>query len=125
MQASRTARNSCCRTDWNWPKGKSIDQGDAKWIIIIRGQLRGHNDTPFGRPTPGRPIGRPRVDHPQGIFCVYLVLIRQGGLVCSVTIHIVPLTMKLTFGDSISIEDDSRGFKPGAFVELDEKFSHH
>jgi hypothetical protein len=25
-------------------------QGDAKWIVI-RGQLRGHNDTPFGRPT--------------------------------------------------------------------------
>jgi hypothetical protein len=35
--------------------GKFHDQGDAKWIVI-RGQLRGHNDTPFGRPTPSRPI---------------------------------------------------------------------
>jgi hypothetical protein len=42
--------------------GKFHDQGDAKWIVI-RGQLRGHNDTPFGRPTLGWPIGRP-----QGVF---------------------------------------------------------
>jgi hypothetical protein len=47
--------------------GEFHDQGDAKWIVI-RGQLRGHNDTPFGRPTPGRPIGRPGVGHPQGVF---------------------------------------------------------
>jgi hypothetical protein len=33
--------------------GKFHDQGDAKWIVI-RGQLRGHNDTP----TRGQPIGR-------------------------------------------------------------------
>jgi hypothetical protein len=33
------------------------------------GQLRGHNDTPFGRKTAGRPIGRPVVGRPQGIFC--------------------------------------------------------
>jgi hypothetical protein len=39
-------------------KGKFHDQGEAKWIVI-RGQLKGHNDTPFGRPTPGRPIDRP------------------------------------------------------------------
>jgi hypothetical protein len=32
------------------PMGEFHDQGDAKWIVI-RGQLRGHNDTPFGRPT--------------------------------------------------------------------------
>jgi hypothetical protein len=31
--------------------GKFHDQGDAKWIVI-REQLRGHNNTPFGRPTP-------------------------------------------------------------------------
>ena len=43
------------------------DQGDAKWIVI-RGQLRGHNDTSFGRPTPGRPIGRPVVGRSQGVF---------------------------------------------------------
>jgi hypothetical protein len=28
-------------------KSKSHDQADAEWIVI-RGQLRGHNDTPFG-----------------------------------------------------------------------------
>jgi hypothetical protein len=27
--------------------GEFHDQGDAKWIVI-RGQLRGHNDTPCG-----------------------------------------------------------------------------
>jgi hypothetical protein len=43
------------------------DQVDAKWIVI-RGQLRGHNDTPFGRPSPGRPIGHPGAGHPQGVF---------------------------------------------------------
>jgi hypothetical protein len=32
------------------------DQADANWIVI-RGPLRGHNDTPCGRPTPGRPVG--------------------------------------------------------------------
>jgi hypothetical protein len=41
---------------------------EAKWIVF-RGQLiRGHNDTPFGRPTPGRPIICPRVSCPQGVF---------------------------------------------------------
>ena len=47
--------------------GKLHDQGDAKWIVI-RGQLWGHNDTPFGRPNPDWPIGRPGVDCPQGVF---------------------------------------------------------
>ena len=36
------------------------DEADAEWIVIRR-PLRGHNDTPFGRLTPGRPIGRPGV----------------------------------------------------------------
>jgi hypothetical protein len=40
-------------------QGKFHDQGDA-WIVI-KGQLRRHNDTPFGRPTPGRHLGRPGV----------------------------------------------------------------
>jgi hypothetical protein len=31
--------------------GESHDQADAEWIVIRR-QLRGHNDTPFGRPAP-------------------------------------------------------------------------
>jgi hypothetical protein len=43
------------------------DQGDAKWIVIRR-QLRGHNDTPFGRPTSGLPIGCLGVGRPQGVF---------------------------------------------------------
>jgi hypothetical protein len=47
--------------------GEFHDQGDAKWMVIWR-QLRGHIDTPFGRPTPGRPIGRPEVGHPQAVF---------------------------------------------------------
>jgi hypothetical protein len=33
------------------PPGKFHDQGDARWIVI-RGQVRGHNDTPVGRKTP-------------------------------------------------------------------------
>jgi hypothetical protein len=42
--------------------GEFHDQEDAKWTVIKR-SLSGHNDTPFGRPTPGRPIGRPGVGH--------------------------------------------------------------
>jgi hypothetical protein len=34
--------------------GDSHDQADAEWIVI-RTQLRGHNDTPFGRPAPAGP----------------------------------------------------------------------
>jgi hypothetical protein len=41
------------------PEGKFHDMGDAKGIVI-RGQLWGHNDMPFGRPTPGQP---------QGVWC--------------------------------------------------------
>jgi hypothetical protein len=33
------------------------DQGDAKWIVI-KEQLRGHTDMPFGQTTPSRPIGQ-------------------------------------------------------------------
>jgi hypothetical protein len=36
--------------------GESRDQADAEWIVI-RTQLRGHNDTPFGRPNPSWPPG--------------------------------------------------------------------
>jgi hypothetical protein len=46
-------------------EGKFHDQGDAKWIVFRR-PLGGHNETPFGQPTPGRPIGRPGVGHPSG-----------------------------------------------------------
>jgi hypothetical protein len=42
----------------DWPDygtclvGELHDQGDAKWIVI-REQLRDHNDMPFGRPPAG------------------------------------------------------------------------
>jgi hypothetical protein len=38
-----------------------------EWIVVRR-PLRGHDNTPFGQPTPGRHIGRPRVGRPQGAF---------------------------------------------------------
>jgi hypothetical protein len=39
-------------------EGELHDQEDAKWIVI-RGQLRGHNDTLFRRPSLGRLVDRP------------------------------------------------------------------
>jgi hypothetical protein len=51
-------------------RSKFHDQGDAKWIVI-REQLRVHNDMPFRWPTPGWPISRPGVGHPEGIFGVF------------------------------------------------------
>jgi hypothetical protein len=48
-------------------KGGCHDQADAEWIVIRR-PLKGHNDMPYGRPTTGRPIGRPGVGYPQSIF---------------------------------------------------------
>jgi hypothetical protein len=47
--------------------GEFHDQGGAKWIVIRR-PLWGHNDTPFGWPTPGWPIGRQGVGCPQGVI---------------------------------------------------------
>jgi hypothetical protein len=44
-------------------RGKFHDQGDAEWIVI-RGQLKVHNDMPFGQTTPGRLIGRPGLGRP-------------------------------------------------------------
>jgi hypothetical protein len=46
-------------------------QADAEWIVI-GGLLRGHNDKPCGRPTPGWAIGRPGVGHPYGVFGVFI-----------------------------------------------------
>jgi hypothetical protein len=54
-------------------EGELHDQGDAKWIVIRR-LLWGHDDTPCERPTPGRPIGRPRSGCPQGVFGVFYLL---------------------------------------------------
>jgi hypothetical protein len=39
-------------------KGSCHDQADAEWIVI-RGPLRGHNNMPYGRLTPGQPVGCP------------------------------------------------------------------
>jgi hypothetical protein len=61
------AAASVCRTGVATTAGEFRDQGDAEWMVI-KGQLRGHNDTPFGRPTPGRPVGRPGVGHPKGVL---------------------------------------------------------
>jgi hypothetical protein len=47
--------------------GKFHDQGDTRWTVIW-GQLRSHNDTPFGRPAPGWPISCPVAGRPQGVF---------------------------------------------------------
>jgi hypothetical protein len=43
--------------------GEFHDQAGANWIVF-RGLLRGHNDTPYERPTPARPISRPGVGRP-------------------------------------------------------------
>jgi hypothetical protein len=48
----------------------SHDQADAEWIVI-RTQLRGHNDTPFERPASGRPSGRPGSGRPLGVFFMF------------------------------------------------------
>jgi hypothetical protein len=49
-------------TCWNF-SGEFHHQADAEWIVI-RGPLRGHNNTPCGRPTPGRLVGRLGVGSP-------------------------------------------------------------
>jgi hypothetical protein len=59
--------SSSIGTDFVMTGGEFHDQGDAKWIVI-RGQLRGHNNTPFGWPTPSWPISHPRVGRRQGLF---------------------------------------------------------
>jgi hypothetical protein len=74
-------------------EGKFHDQWDTKWTVI-RGQLRGHNDTPFGQPTPGQPIGRPGVGCPSGIFGVF-----SYYLLVILVFNIVPLIMESTGSD--------------------------
>jgi hypothetical protein len=54
-------------------EGGGHDQADAEWMVI-RGELRGNNDMPFRQPTPGRPIGRPGVGHPKGVFGVLVTI---------------------------------------------------
>jgi hypothetical protein len=55
------------KTEMRNSEGDFHDQGDAEWIVIRR-SLWGHNCMPFGRPTPGRPIGWLGVGLPQGIM---------------------------------------------------------
>jgi hypothetical protein len=39
--------------------------------MVIKKQLWGHSDMPFGWPTPGWLISRPGVGHPKGVFDVF------------------------------------------------------
>jgi hypothetical protein len=48
-----------------------ISDGESAEWIVIRGPLRGHNDMSFGGQTSSRPMGRPGVGHPQGVFGVF------------------------------------------------------
>jgi hypothetical protein len=68
-QTKRKAKSTTCRGEEmeTLTIGEFHDQGDAKWIVLRR-SLWGHNDPPFGRPKPGRPIGRPGVGHPYLVF---------------------------------------------------------
>jgi hypothetical protein len=64
--------------------GGCHDWADAQWIVI-RGPLRGHDDTPFGRPTPGQPVGRPGAGHPHdvfGVFSYYQLVMLFLNMVC-------------------------------------------
>jgi hypothetical protein len=65
------------------PGGEFREQGDAEWIVI-RGQLRGHNDTPFG-------VG-PGVGRPKGVFggFIYFQLV-------ILFFEVVPLMMEFTW----------------------------
>jgi hypothetical protein len=78
------------------PAGEFHDQRDAKWIVI-KGQLWCHNDTPFGRPTLGRPIGRPGgFGHPQSVYGV----LHYYQLLVTLFFNIVTLIVEFTLSDS-------------------------
>jgi hypothetical protein len=47
---------------------------------------------PFGQPTPGRPIGRPGVGHPSGLFGVF-----SYYWLMILVFNIVPLIMEFTY----------------------------
>jgi hypothetical protein len=51
-------------------QGGSHDQTDAEWIVI-KTQLRGHNNTPFGQQAPGQPSSRPGSGRSSGVFCMF------------------------------------------------------
>jgi hypothetical protein len=73
--------------------------------MVIRGQLRGHDDTPFGRPTPGRRISRRRVGRPQGVFGVfnYYQLVKLFFNIVPHIIEFIHLIVEFT----LSIDDSS------------------
>jgi hypothetical protein len=65
----------------------------------IRGPLRGHNDTPFGRPTLSWPIDRPGFGHPQGVFGVF-----SDYQLVMLFLNNVCLTVALTFTNNSQTE---------------------
>jgi hypothetical protein len=79
--------------------------------MVIRTQLSGQNDTPFGRPAPGRPSGRAGYGRTLGVFCMFQLLLisnvisihglpdRGTLLLC---FSIVRLPVELTF-NSLSL----------------------
>jgi hypothetical protein len=69
-------------------RGQFHGQVDTKWIVIM-GQLRGHNDTPFERPTPSRPIGGLAALREQLVFFNYYYFV-------ILIFVIVPLIMEFT-----------------------------
>jgi hypothetical protein len=66
---------------------------------------------PFGRPTPGRPIGRPGVSHSQGVFgdfSYYSLVILFLSMVClTVALAYVVVTIECVVGveQSKSVSD--------------------
>jgi hypothetical protein len=50
--------------------GGEESEGRRGWEWVIRRRLWGHNNMPFGQPTPGRNIGCPGSDRPKGVFGV-------------------------------------------------------
>jgi hypothetical protein len=72
--------------------GEFHDQGDARWIVI-RGQLRGYNDTPSG----GQPPADLSATRGLAALRVYLVFFDYYQLVM-IFFNIVPLIMEFTIG---------------------------
>jgi hypothetical protein len=80
--------------------------------------LRGHNDKPFGWPTPGRPIGRPGAGHPQvvfGVFSYYQSVMTFLTMVCLTVglawngVELMPLLKELLRLEDLAVlKADSR-----------------
>ena len=91
--------------------GEFHDQWDAKWIVI-RGLLRGHNDTPCGWPTPGQPIGRLEVGRPQGVFFGFsyykLIILFSNIVPLVVEFTFRPSDLKAELNDQLKVGDEIR-----------------